>query len=245
MDVSLEWNPEFLPAILGTAVALLGFIIYWFMAASDWLAAYMKNKYGEEGITTYLPLAQKYLGVIWMGIIPAIVMLSVLDFSLADYYITVGDIGYSVKWTLGLGGALVLMNWFAARRPETLAYYPQVRAKEWTPKLVFHNTLAWVLYLFAYEFLFRGLLLVSCLAVLDPWVAISINIALYSATHIPKGFTESMVTIPFGIGICILTIGSGAIWIAWLVHVAVALSNDYVALKFNPEMKIVRDGVRK
>lgn len=244
MDISLEWNSEFLPAVLGIAVALLGFIFYWFMAHSQWLKTYLEKRDPENGKTILLPLVQKYLGVFWMGIVPAIILLVALPYTLADYYLTVGDIGYSVKWTLGLGGVLVLVNWFAARRPETLAYYPQVRAKEWTPKLVFHNTLAWVLYLFAYEFLFRGLLLFSCLAVLDPWVAISINIALYSATHIPKGFTESMVTIPFGIGVCILTMGSGAIWIAWLAHVAVALSNDYVALKFNPEMKIVKP-VRK
>lgn len=244
MDVSLAWNPEFLPAVLGISVTLLGFIFYWFMAHADWLNTYLSRKYGDKGSTTIKPLVQKYLGVFWMGIVPAVVMLSFLPYTLSDYFIRIGDVGYSVTWTLGLSAAMVLLNWFAARRPETLAYYPQVRATEWTPKLLFHNTLAWVLYLFAYEFLFRGLLLFSCLIVLDPWVAISINIALYSATHIPKGFTESLVTIPFGIGVCILTMGSGAIWIAWLAHVAVALSNDYVALRFNPEMKIVRN-VRK
>lgn len=241
MEYSLEWNPEYLPAVLGIGVALLGFITYWFMSFSDWLKSYLLRRYGDRGVSVTLPLVQKYLGVFWMGVVPTIVMLIFLPYSLSDYFVAVGDIPYTLMWTGGLSAALVLMNWFAARRPETLAYYPQVRAKEWTPGLVFHNTLAWVLYLLAYELLFRGLLLFACLAVLDPWVAIAINIALYSATHIPKGFTESLVTIPFGIGMCILTMGSGAIWIAWLVHVAVALSNDYVALKFNPDMKVVRD----
>ncbi len=238
--VSLAWNPEFLPAVLAISVALVGFILYWFMGLSPRLANYLARRYGEDrGKNILLPLVQKYLGVLWMGIVPAIVMLVWLPFGLNDYAVQQGDLAMTAIWTLGLGGALVLMNWFAARRPETLAYYPQVRAAVWSRSLLFHNTLAWVLYLLAYEFLFRGLLLFACLAVLDPWVAIAINIALYSATHLPKGFTESLVTIPFGIGMCILTIESGAIWIAWLVHVAVALSNDYVALRFNEKMKVV------
>ncbi|MDP5169010.1 MAG: CPBP family intramembrane metalloprotease [Bacteroidia bacterium] len=240
MNISLAWNPDFLPPVLGISVALLGFIIYWFIADSGWLRSYLEKKYGERGLDIIRPLTQKYLGVIWMGIVPTIVMLSVLPYTWHEYAVQAGDLGFTAAWSIGLSAALVLMNWFAARRPETLAYYPQVRAKIWTKKLLFHNSLAWILYLLAYEFLFRGLLLFSCLYVLDPWVAISINIALYSATHLPKGFTESLVTIPFGIGMCLLTIYSGGIWIAWIAHVAVALSNDYVALRFNPEMKVVK-----
>ncbi len=240
MEYSLSWNPEVLPAVLGIAVTLLGFIIYWFMGLSGWLAKYMNSRYGERGTNVMVPLAQKYLGVFWMGIVPTIVMLVFLPYPLSDYFLKAGDLQMTFIWSVGLGTLLVVLNLFAARRPETLAYYPQVRAKEWSTGLLVQNTLAWILYLGAYEFLFRGLLLFSCLVVMDPWLAIAVNIALYSATHIPKGFTESLVTIPFGIVVCVLTIQSGAIWIAWIAHVAVALSNDYVALFHQPEMHWVR-----
>ena len=45
----------------------------------------------------------------------------------------------------------------------------------------------WFLYLFGYEFLFRGVLLIPLIDPLGMWPAIAINIAVYSATHIPKG----------------------------------------------------------
>ncbi len=238
MNLSLAWNPTYLPAILGIGVTLLGFIAFWFLSHAARLQHLLRRRFGDKGVTTYGPILHKYIGVLFLGIVPAVVMFTWLPYGWGDYAVQVGDLGYSAGWTIGLSAALILLNWFSSRRPETLAYYPQVRAKVWTPSLIFHNTLAWTLYMLAYEFLFRGLLLFSCLMVLDPWVAIAVNIGLYSATHIPKGFTESMVTIPFGIGMCVLTIYSGAIWIAWLTHVAVALSNDYVALRFNPDMRV-------
>jgi len=48
---------------------------------------------------------------------------------------------------------------FSARKPKNLVNYPQIRAKVWTSKMVYMNALGWFLYLFGYEFLFRGVLL--------------------------------------------------------------------------------------
>ena len=68
------------------------------------------------------------------------------------------------------------------------------------------------------------------------WIAIAINTAMYSATHIPKGLDETIGAIPLGIVLCLLTIASGTIWIAFLVHVAMAWTNSLTAFKFHPEI---------
>ena len=67
------------------------------------------------------------------------------------------------------------------------------------------NLLGWAIYLFGYEFLFRGILLFPLAETVGVWPAIAVNIALYSATHIPKGLDETLGAIPLGLVLCWLT----------------------------------------
>ena len=97
--------------------------------------------------------------------------------------------------------------------------------------------MGWAAYLFGYELLFRGVLLFPLADELGVWTAIAINIALYSATHIPKGLDETIGAIPLGLVLCILTLYTDTIWIAFIVHVIMAWTNTFTALRFNPEMK--------
>jgi membrane protease YdiL (CAAX protease family) len=68
------------------------------------------------------------------------------------------------------------------------------------------------------------------------WPAIAINVALYAATHIPKGIEETIGAVPLGIVLCILTLQTGTLWIAIFVHVALAWTNSLTALKFHPDI---------
>ena len=106
--------------------------------------------------------------------------------------------------------------------------------------MVYLNLLGWFLYLFGYEFLFRGVLLIPVVKALGVWPAIAINVAIYSATHIPKGLDETVGAIPLGLALCLLTLATGTIWIAFLVHVTMAWTNTLTSLKFNPEMKYIK-----
>jgi membrane protease YdiL (CAAX protease family) len=83
-----------------------------------------------------------------------------------------------------------------------------------------------VLFLVAYEISFRGFLLNFCI---DNWgipAAIIINIVLYTLVHIVFGKEEMLACIPFGLLLCGLTIWTGAIWPAIVVHMAMSLSYD-------------------
>ena len=164
------------------------------------------------------------------------------DFSLSDYglvYIEETTL-YSIVWTLGLSVLVIPLVHFSARKPKNLVNYPQIRAKVWTKKMVYMNALGWFLYLFGYEFLFRGVLLFPLIEPLGVWPAIAVNIALYSATHIPKGLDETIGAIPLGLVLCLLTLSSGTIWIAFFVHVAMAWTNTFTALRFNPETNYIK-----
>ncbi|MCX6297031.1 MAG: CPBP family intramembrane metalloprotease [Bacteroidetes bacterium] len=114
-----------------------------------------------------------------------------------------------------------------------------MRLKEWNKKRISINILAWASYLFAYEFMFRGILLITCYHSFGFWPAVAINLSLYSATHIPKGLTETIGAIPYGLLLCFITISTGSIAVSFLTHLALALSNDYFSVYHSKEMKFV------
>jgi membrane protease YdiL (CAAX protease family) len=136
----------------------------------------------------------------------------------------------SLLWIVILGAFLISMNFFLTRNPKSLKSYPQIQKESWNFYLILINTLSWAGYLFAYEFMFRGLLLFPLVNHLGITAAIIINTILYSATHFYKGVQEVIGAIPLGIALCLLTIEYGNILIAFFAHLCLALSCEYFAL---------------
>lgn len=242
-SINTEFTLVDLQVILPIISALVFFIIYWFTANSNKIKArfYAKNDFDKASIKHIF--FTKWFGFLSMGVVPTIVCLIALpEFSLADYGLTFDPQTtlFSLVWTFALCALVIPLAYISAKKPKNLVNYPQIRAKEWTQKTVFINALGWALYLFGYEFLFRGTLLWPLVEPLGVWPAIAINIALYSATHIPKGLDETIGAIPLGLVLCLLTLASGTIWIAFLVHVAMAWTNSFTALKFHHEIHYKR-----
>ena len=184
---------------------------------------------------------QKQVGVLFLGIIPAIACFIVFpEHSWNFYGMNLENFGQSMLYLSGIAVIIIPLTLISARKPDTIQTYPQIRIKRWTPGLIALNTLNWSLYLLAYEFLFRGILLMLLVPVIGVWPAIIINTSLYSATHIPKGAKETISAIPFGIALCLITLDTGSIFVAFIAHVLLSQLNDYGALYFNPEMKVVR-----
>ncbi len=144
----------------------------------------------------------------------------------------------SLIWLLVLSGVIIPMNYFNSKSPENLQQYPQIRNSEWPVSLLILSALSWIAYLLAYEFLFRGFLLFSSVALLGVWPAILINTGLYSLVHIPKGSKETLGAIPFGIFLSYLAIQTGSFWIAFFAHVVLALSNEWFSLAAHKGMHV-------
>ncbi|MFC2118762.1 lysostaphin resistance A-like protein [Bacteroidota bacterium] len=240
MQNLFEWQASDIEPVLAIALTTIGFIIYWFLGLSDSIRAKFVKKYGEEKTRINFILFQKYIGVLFLGIVPTIIALIFLPYSFSEYGLNFKNLLPTLYWTLGLGAIIIPMNLFAARKPKNYVVYPHIRAEVWNSGLIIKNAISWILYLFAYEFLFRGILLFACIPVLGVWPAIAVNITIYSCTHIPKGLTEAVAAIPFGIILCLITISTGNIWVAVFAHIFLALSNDYVALYFNPKTRIIK-----
>ena len=239
--IDWTWTDLDLRISLPLLLTLVFFSIYWFTSKSEKIKKRFYDKYDHDQASLKHIFFTKYFGFISMGILPTILCLVFLpELTLADLGLTFiyKTAQFSIFWILGLSILIIPLVYFSAKKPKNLVNYPQIRAKVWTKKMVFINALGWFLYLFGYEFLFRGILLIPLIEPLGMWPAIAINIALYSATHIPKGLDETIGAIPLGFVLCLLTISSGTIWIAVIVHVVMAWTNTFTALKFHPEMNL-------
>ncbi|PIQ46960.1 MAG: hypothetical protein COW03_17575 [Cytophagales bacterium CG12_big_fil_rev_8_21_14_0_65_40_12] len=234
-----DWNPSFLEPILAIGLLTVGFSIYHFVAVSEKVKANFVRKYGPTRGHTKAQWFYRYLGSMTIGVIPAIVLLLISGKNPEAYGIAFKNHSTSLAWIFGLGAIIIPMNFFNSKKEKNLAFYPNVREKEWTKAMVAKNAFTWVAYLFGYELMFRGLLLFSTIPLLGEWPAIVLNASFYALVHVPKNLEETIGAIPLGIILCLITITTGTIWVAFFVHITLALSNFFFSLKHHPDMKVI------
>lgn len=238
----------YLSFILAILWSVVGFGVYYFLSMGR--AATMEN--AEGGGERNLPnefrispgnqirkiIVQRILGFIFLGLGSVLLILFLEGRSLNDF-----GLGFAFDqpppWWFYVAIPLVLVvGFFSSRSESNLSMYPQIRVEIWTPTLLFLSGVSWVVFLVAYEFLFRGFLLYATLSVLDPVPAIALNCSLYAFAHFYKGPAETFGAIPVGIFVCYLTILTGNIWSAVFIHSVMALSNEWFSIRAHPYMKI-------
>lgn len=220
-------------------LATLAFIAFWFISQSEKLKKKLWHNHTFDEQSIYHFLFSKVCGFFILGVFPGISMLLYLgnwDLKLIGLYVNYQTLRLSIEWTLLLFCLVVPLVYFSAKQPKNLINYPQIRAAIWTRKTFILNLTGWAIYLFGYELLFRGILFFPLIDTLGIWPTIAINLALYSTTHIPKGLDETIGALILGLVLCILTLVTGTIWIAFFVHVAMAWTNSLTALKYHPQI---------
>jgi len=235
--MSLIQNPELLLAfILAFSVVSFGFIFYTVITKSP---SYLL--WEDLSPDNTIPIiSQRLLGVFFFGLSSLVVIQFVLHAPPADFGVSLPN-SKTFLWLLILSVVIIPMNYFNAKSPENLSQYPQIRKAEWSTSLLALSSLSWVAYLFAYEFMFRGFLLFASIPILGIWPSIILNTALYSLVHIPKGNKETLGAIPFGILISYLSIETGTFWLAFFVHIVLALSNEWFSIAAHPQICLKRN----
>jgi hypothetical protein len=122
---------------------------------------------------------------------------------------------FAIGWLMGMGVVNTLL-----RRGKELPIAMQETAPQ---KSTWALWLAvWAVYLMLYEFWMRGILLVLPAAEHSTTWLIVANTILYSVIHMPKSKRESIVSVPFGIVVCLITIYTGNFWGAFAIHVGLS-----------------------
>jgi len=231
------WNSDYSAVFLPILLTVVFYSLYWVTVSSDRLKFWFSRNYKAERANLLYVLSKRTLGFILLGVVPtASLFMLTRDFSLADAGVGFNPEkwGFTVISIILLSLIIIPVISRSARKPEIMAVYPEIRAARWTNRMMLAETGSWAVYLLGYEVLFRGVLLFPLAGALGPLSAIIINTVLYSAAHIPKGKTETLAAIPFGIVLCLLTLHSGTIWIAFIAHLVNAVTMTFTAVKFNP-----------
>ena len=239
----MAWQQNYLYTVLPVSMTIIFYSAYWIVASSARIKRKFYSRHDHDRASIYHVTLNRVTGFLLMGIIPPAICFLFLDgYTLAGMGLVFRPETATFTVISFITLSIILVPFISrnARKPEILASYPQIRAEIWTKRTVAVELLTWALYLFGYEILFRGVLLFTLADSVGVWTAIAINTALYSAAHIPKGMSETIAAIPFGILLCVLTLHTGSIWIAFSLHFVNALTITFAALRYNPEMKYVR-----
>lgn len=237
MNFSFPDDTRWFAFLSGVIFSTAGFTCYHF------LNQYVRQKHmlkwqGDTNVRQII--FQRLSGVFIYAILP-----------LLFYYLLAGSIslpgiqkipGTKTFIYLGLLALVIVpLNYFNAPRPSNIKMYPEIRNRQWTPSLVFLSALSWIVYLFAYEFIFRGFLFFPALELFGLWPAVIINAGIYSLVHVPKGPAEGVGALILGPVLCLLAAFTGSFWIAFFTHIILALSNEWLTIARNPEIKIVKE----
>lgn len=242
MNFNFSERDFLISLVLFSATVL--FLLYLFVFSSAKVKNYFYSQSGAvEGNIRHI-LFTKYTGFFLMGLVPAILLVVFFP----DYNLSELGLGFSSEtwmtslfWILACGALIVPMSYKISSQKHILEAYPQIRVKVWDNNLLRRYISGWCFYLLGYEFLFRVFLLIPLCDLLGVWPAIFINIGFYSLAHIPNGLDQALGTIPIGFLLCWITLQTGNIWAAYIIHIFLALSNSLFALKFNPEMHFIKN----
>ena len=112
-----------------------------------------------------------------------------------------------------------------------IAIYPQYKIDKWTATYKGLTYFTWILYLTAYEFMFRGLLLFGLVEEFGKYPSIILNVVLYAFVHIPKGMKEVLGCFILGPILCMVALHTGNIFTPIIIHISLCLTNEYFSIR--------------
>ena len=234
----LAWSPGDLEPVLILATATVTYAIYHYGASAGRLATLLRVPDDDDEGRARCVHLQRLTGAVLLGGVPALVAALALPAGLADLGVAPGRAGTAIALALGTWVAVLPFLAFNARNPANHDTYPQIRTPRWSRGLVARNAASWLVYLVAYEFLFRGFLVLGLAPSLGTWPAIAVTTAFYVAVHLVTPWGEGLSTMVAGVGFAVLVIHTGTLLGPVLLHVGIAVTNDLLAVRANPRMEL-------
>lgn len=234
---ALTWDPTALPTVvLLVAATVLYAVKHYVLAASR-----QQARLEAAG----MPTVDAQAAAVIMRRLASGALLGV-GMVVAEYAAGL-EVGQAVRtppgWSTAacVAGAMAVLGpilWAAGRGASVQASQPEVRAPIQTPDMVLRGWAAWAVYLFGYEYLFRGALLFGLAATLGAWPALAITTALYALVHLPKPMLgETLGSVVMGFVFGAMALGTGAMWAPWLIHLGIVLVTETSAGRANPAIR--------
>lgn len=243
------YNSGNLSIFLFLLTAIISFLCYWLTIESQFIKERFNSRFGEEKGSLYFFIFNKAWGALWFGVICTVAAVILFpDSGPAGFGLKFPDPGAAMKQSLlwsavllpFIIAAIILSNRSKGLKQKDFGRYPEIRMKQWSASTLIIHISMWSIYLFAYELMFRGTLLLPLSAAVGWWPAIGINVVFYAAAHVPKGAGEAVGALVLGFILCLITLSTGSILVAFLVHAALALGNGLGAFVYNENMTFYR-----
>ncbi|MEO6167116.1 MAG: CPBP family intramembrane glutamic endopeptidase [Chitinophagales bacterium] len=216
-------------AVTVALIALLALSGYFLLALSSPVKSFINKFYGEENISFAWRMYERLSGTFILGVLPAFVIFIVKKGNEIPAFFFMGAITRFYLIPVCCTSILII-NFFATRKASNRKGYPLIRRKNWDGWMMLKNQLSWTVYLFAYEYLFRGVLFSSCIVLVGWPAAMIMNVMLYSVLHFHRGIKQVICSGPFGVVLCLVTIATTS-WIsAALLHAAFANSYEFFVI---------------
>jgi membrane protease YdiL (CAAX protease family) len=162
-----------------------------------------------------------------LGIIAIAVIKYIFKESLADYGLQIGDWKFWIPAALIVGTVMVALSYPSAKDPQYIAEYPLYKGAGDSMQMFAIHAVAYLIYYFGWEMLFRGFMQFGLTDRFGVWGAIFVQVALSCIVHIGKPDSEIYSSILGGLVWGIMVYRSKSIWPSIITHWVLGISLDY------------------
>ena len=156
-------SPENLQFITAILWCVLGFGSYYFLSKNRFLierfGSFCRIRETQEAQV----ILQRLLGLFFLGACSVFIIALLPDRELNEYGLSFHFMEAPPWWSWLLIPLILVLGYRAAKTPDNLKQYPQIRTGTWTGSLVAVSSITWIAFLVGYEFLFRGFVLFASL----------------------------------------------------------------------------------
>ncbi len=215
---------------------VLVYYIYYYSANSGFLKRLVEERNFNANKELSLFFARKFTGFIFLGIIPGIIYFILKYPEPMNFGISFRHFTANITIILFLVVLIISTAYLHQKlNPDFTAVIVKSNLRSF--QVVVFNLFGWAIYLVAYEFLFRGILLFECYYAFGLWPAVVINVAFYSAIHMPEGKDQVIGALIFGTVAGYFALTRGTILIPVFMHLALNISTILFSIHLTKNVK--------
>lgn len=177
-------------------------------------------------------------GFFFLGLLPLMAIQKMPSLHFEKLGIGIGYLNHTIGFSALFLLVFAILIFQISRSPKHQALYPPWREWPWSKSLKQLNFVSWFLYLLGYEIFFRGVLLFWVEDYSGYWMAIWVNILVYTLAHLHKNKEEVWGSIPLGFIYAIVCLEAGSFIPAFVGHFTMAWFNDWICLRRKTVSKI-------
>ncbi|MEO5906259.1 MAG: CPBP family intramembrane glutamic endopeptidase [Saprospiraceae bacterium] len=230
--------------LMTLSVATIGFSIWYNLSSSLRLPVRYQVMYDSNPPYVQRIFRRRMYGLIIYALIPLYIISCtkwLKGFSLNEIQLFNWSNNAGMYTLIGVA-IMVFASFTTAPRQTSLEQYPDVRIRFWEPRILILSSIWWILYIAAFEFFYRGLLLQSFLINFNGNVplAIAASTSLYCLSQYFRRNRVSFFTIIYGIVACYITLKTESIFPTIITHLTLSLLMEWLSILHHREMYVRR-----